>query len=217
MVWDAPTDGGSGGGSGNDDGDHSNSDGGGGKGGSKLPTTQDELDAIIETRLARDRSKTRKDIEKQVRDELKAESDKANLTEIERLKKDKEDADTKVSDAEKRSNQRIVAADARVIASELGVKADRIPYLLKLVDLSEVTVGEDGEPDSTATRSAIEKILKAMPELKGASDGKGGNDIKGNGGGDDGPLTREKILAMAPEERTRRMPEIKKFYEALSK
>ncbi|HEY5523229.1 MAG TPA: hypothetical protein VIK21_08565, partial [Desulfuromonadaceae bacterium] len=62
---------------------------------------------------------------------------------------------------------------------------ESIPYVLKLADLSKVTVDANGDPDSKALEAAINKVLTDVPALKGTesvsgfkagADGKGKSD-----------------------------------------
>lgn len=164
--------GGSGGGS--DTGGEDESGGEGGKGGTdkggknseKLELTQTELDAIIEKRLARDR----KDREKTAEEEKK----KAAMTEVEKLKAEKDEADKKAQSTQEAADQRVIKAELKVQAAALGVKPEKLSYVVKLADLSGIEV-TDGEPDAKAVKKAVEAVIKDLPELTGGSS-------RGNGG-----------------------------------
>lgn len=77
------------------------------------------------------------------------------------------EAQTKAQEAEQRANQRILKAEVKAQASQLGIKAERLPYLLKLADLSQVEFGEDGEPNTEQIQAALEVVLNDFPEFKG--------------------------------------------------
>ena len=141
----------------------------------------------------------------------KAEADKAALSETERLKLEKEEADKKASDATSAANQRAIRSEAKLYALSAGVKAERIDTALRLADLTAVTVGDDGEPNAAAIKIAIDKVLADVPELKGEAGGKGGTDLSGSNPNDK-PLTDELIAEMGAEELSRRMPEIQTYY-----
>src|SRR5690625_1555873 len=94
--------------------------------------TQEKLDENISKSLARER----KQWEQQIEEERK----KAAMTEAERLKAEKEEAERKAQDAQTAANQRIINAEAKVLAVSLGVKPERVAYALKLADLSAVEV-----------------------------------------------------------------------------
>jgi hypothetical protein len=140
--------------------------------------TQAELDAIIAKRLARER--------KQWEQQLEEQRKKEQMSAEERLKAEKEEAEKKAQQIQQTANQRLIQAEAKVIAAELGVKPNRINYLLKLADLSGVEVGEDGGIDSNAIKDALNTVLADFPELKGAGGGSVGG--AGNpGGGNNNP------------------------------
>src|SRR5690606_23777823 len=123
--------------------------------------TQEEVDAIIAKRLARER----KAWEQQLEEERK----KAQMTEAERLKAETEEAERRAKEAEAAANRRLVQAEARVQAAALGIPIERIARAIKLADLSEVEVSDSGEPDAKAVRAAIEAVLEEIPELKGSA------------------------------------------------
>jgi len=144
-----------------------------GKGGKTF--TQDELDAILAKRLARER----KAWEQQIEEERK----KAAMTEAERLKAEKEEAERKAQAAQEAANRRLINAEARVQAVALGVKPERVDYALRLADLSSVEVDENGNPDAAGIKAAIEAVLKDLPELKGqTAANKSGGEFPGGGG-----------------------------------
>lgn len=212
TCFDANDGAGSGGDNSNNDGGNAGGDGGNAGGGDTKTFLQTDVDKIVSDRLAREKKK----IEADLKAALKAEADKAAMTEAEKLKADKEEAEGKASEATKAANARIINAEARITANDLGVKADKLAYVLKLADLSGVTVNDDGEPDAVAIKAAIEAVLKDLPELKtGSKQGDsqmGGGGFGGGNNGTDKPLTTELIGAMSAEETKRRMPEIKAFF-----
>lgn len=77
-------------------------------------------------------------------------------------------ADAARAEADKaiaQANTTLVSAAAQVAAVAAGAKADRVTALLKLADLSDVTV-KDGTPDAEAVKTAITKALTDYPEFK---------------------------------------------------
>lgn len=192
-------------------------DGAGDNAGSK-PTegktfTQDELDRLIQQRLQRERKKWEQQLEEERR--------KAAMTEAERLKAEKEEAERRAQEAQQQAAQRLIQAEAKVVAVEAGVKPDRIPYVLRLADLSSVDVDENGQVDATALRAAIEAVLRDVPELKGATTapGKSGADFTGGTGTiDRNPWSKEhwnlteqgRIFRENPELARRLMKEAKR-------
>lgn len=146
--------------------------------------TQDELDQIIQRRLARER--------KQWEQQLEEERKKAKMDEAERLRVEKEDAEKRAQEAHAAANQRIIAAEAKVQAVALGVKPERVAYALKLADLSEVEVGDNGDPDTAAIKTAIEAVLNDLPELRGSvAPPKSGSEFQGGQGTDKNPWSKE--------------------------
>ena len=141
------------------DGD-GNSTGNDDRGGKRL-FTQEELEAKLAKRLARERRKW----EQQLEEERK----KAAMTEAERLRAEKEEAERRAQAAIEAANQRAIRAEARVQAAALGVRPERLDYVLRLLDLSEIEVGEDGTPDAGAIKQAVEQLLRDLPELKGST------------------------------------------------
>lgn len=162
-----------------DDEDDEKDEGGSGDDRSQERTfTQQELNKIIEKRLRRERKEWERKLEEERR--------RAQMSESEKLKAEKEEAEQRAKEATERANQRIIRSEAKAIAAEIGVNPKRLDYAVKLADLAEVEVGEDGEPDRDAIREALEKVLKDFPELKGGSAeqtvGKPSNPVGGAGG-----------------------------------
>lgn len=154
-----------------------------GKGGGKT-FTQDDLDAILAKRLARER--------KQWEQQLEEERKKAAMTETEKLKAEKEDAERRAQEAQMAANQRLIHAEARVQAVTLGIKPERIAYALKLADLSGVEVDEQGNPDAAAIKAALEAVLNDLPELRGvAAPAKSGSEFQGGAAVDRNPWSKE--------------------------
>jgi hypothetical protein len=174
--------------------------------GAEKTFTQAELDDIIGKRLAR----AQKDWQQKADEDVK----KAAMTEGEKLKTEKEEAEKKAKDAEAAAGKRAVRAEAKLQALAAGIKTERLDHALKLADLAEITVGDDGEPDANAVKKAIDAVVKDFPEIVtptvGAS--KGGSDFSG-GSKDDKALSETLIAEMSAEELKRRMPEIRAFYE----
>ncbi|MCU0273822.1 MAG: hypothetical protein MUE34_11380, partial [Acidimicrobiales bacterium] len=136
-------DGGEGGGEGENEGDDDSGDETGdndtGDEPEVLKLTQAELDAMIEKRQARDRTLWEK--------ELKAEAEKAKMDEATRLTAEKAEAEAKATEATTRANTRLVTAEAKLAAAAAGVPADRVAAFVKLADLSDIEVDDDGEID----------------------------------------------------------------------
>lgn len=167
--------------------------------------SQEEVDAAIKTRLNRERKKWEAEYDERTkRDKLDAE---------ERLKLELEDAKKSVSSTVDTANKRIIKAEAKSLAIQTGIKPERVDYALRLLDLSDVEVDEDGEPDSKTIEKALKALIGEFPELLvTATAPKAGNDFS-TPNPSDKPLTHELIITMSPQERQRRMFEIENFYK----
>jgi hypothetical protein len=92
-----------------------------------------------------------------------AEIEDANASEMEKaVKTARAEGET---EATKRANARLIAAEARALAAEAKFRNPALA--VKTVDLSGVTVGDDGEVDSAAIRSALDDLAKSDPYLVG--------------------------------------------------
>lgn len=137
--------------------------------------TQAEVDAAIAKRLNAEKTKWEQ--------EAKERADREKMDEAERLKAEKADADKKAADAVTDANARIIRSEAKVAAVTAGAKAAQAEYVVKLADLSDVTVDDDGNPDAKAIKKAVEKVLTDVPALKvDAKAAPSGGDLGGGGG-----------------------------------
>lgn len=66
------------------------------------------------------------------------------------------------------ANDRAIKAETKMqamaMAGELGVSASKMPYLLKMADLSNVV--KDGAISEEALKESLNNVLKDLPELK---------------------------------------------------
>lgn len=76
------------------------------------------------------------------------------------------ESQTKAQEAEQRANQRILNAEVKAQAASLGVKPEKLPYLLKLADLSSIEFA-DGEPNSEQIKAALDSVVNDFPEIVG--------------------------------------------------
>ena len=88
-------------------------------------------------------------------------------------------------------NQQIADANARAInaemkmqamsmAGELGVSASKMPYILKLADMSSVV--SDGVISEEKLKESLNEVLKQLPELKTTADNSVGFKVGADGG-----------------------------------
>lgn len=69
-----------------------------------------------------------------------------------------------VADANARAVQAEMQMQAMTMAGELGVSASKIPYLIKLADMSDVVA--DGKVNEEKLKESLNKVLTDLPELK---------------------------------------------------
>lgn len=73
------------------------------------------------------------------------------------------------------------------LATKEGVSAEKLPFLLKMVERDGI-IDQEGNLQSDKAKTALETVLKAFPEFKGSVSGSGiqplvgGNGGSGNGG-----------------------------------
>lgn len=75
--------------------------------------------------------------------------------------------------AQQQAQQAEIEKQATLEALTLGVDMKTVPYVLKLVNLSEVTK-EDGKINTEALQNALKKVLEDVPALKSESKGNTG-------------------------------------------
>ena len=139
-----------------------------------------------------------------------------SMTEIDKLKKQAQDAETARDTATNSANSALRMADAKLIAQGLGVKTERIDKFLRLVDLNEVDV-KDNKVDVQSLKGLLIQELEDMPEFKTqttTSQG-GGGDFSGSGKGEGGSgsdlLTMDAIRNMSSDQVADRIEEIRTF------
>lgn len=135
-----------------------------------------------ERQRAKTEEKARKAAERE-RDEFKdrlekLEADSKSDTEKAIEAARKEAADEAVKKERERTNKLLLTAEVRAAAA--GKVADK-EDAVRLLDLGEFKVNEDGSIDQEAISKAIDKLVEAKPYLAG------GDPKKPNGSGDGGP------------------------------
>lgn len=101
-------------------------------------------------------------------------------------------ANQRAAEALTQANNVLVQAEARMQASSLGIRPDRLDTVMEMAKLSEVKV-KDGKVESEATKKALEKVLERFPEWKVDAQQPGfrvGGDGSSNPGPDDSVLRR---------------------------
>lgn len=67
------------------------------------------------------------------------------------------------------AKQSLLQMSARSAATQLGVKPERLDFVLKLADLSGVDIGDDMQVDTDKVTAAVQSVLDVIPELKTTS------------------------------------------------
>lgn len=78
---------------------------------------------------------------------------------------DIESLNAQIAEANKRALNAELELKATGIATELGVSAAKVPYLLKMADTTKAT--KDGKIDKAKLKESLEAVLNDVPELKG--------------------------------------------------
>ena len=88
-----------------------------------------------------------------------------------------------------------IEKEALLMGAELGIEMKTVPYLIKMADLSEVAEG--GKIDNEKLKTALEAVLKDVPQLKTQTSSEGGNGFKfgASGGSGDNKATDEQLKA----------------------
>ena len=173
----------------------------------KIEMTQEEFDAKIEERLARERKKYAGHDEMKTRlaelEQAEEERKKADMTEKERAEAEKAEALQRAADAEVASaktleaaNQRLIKAEFRAVARELSIRPDALDDALVLADLTPVKVDENG--NVIGVKDAVQALITNKPYLVEKAKPQ---HIGGPGGNDDKKpdKTKEQLLAEAAE------------------
>ncbi|MDU5166099.1 MAG: hypothetical protein E7J97_24005 [Citrobacter sp.] len=103
---------------------------------------------------------------------------------------------TQAAQAQAATQQAQIQAAATIAAVGLGIDAKTIPYVLKMADLSQV-MGEDGEINDEALKTALNKVLEDVPALKPAPAGQAGFVQVGASGGSSQQQTTDDALKKA--------------------
>ncbi len=148
--------------------------------------SEDEANSAID-----DYKKSKAEKEEASRNDAKAQADRADA------------AEKSAQEAIARANAVLVKANAQIQAANLGVKSNKLDYVVKMADLSKVTIGDDGNPDEAAIKSAVEQVLKDVPELKDTKESSGfkigADGDKGSEGDNDEAIRR--AFGLSPKNR----------------
>lgn len=68
------------------------------------------------------------------------------------------------------------------LSAKEGISAEKMPFMLKMIE-REGIIGQDGKVQTDQAKKALEKVLEAFPEFKGAASGAGIRPLVGGNGG----------------------------------
>lgn len=159
--------------------------------------TQDELNAIVQDRLAR---ATKGQPSKDELTELRAaktkleELEQAGASELEKANKAREQAEAKATEALATANERLLKSTA--ITALVGAGVTSVEAAYRALDKTGLTVEDDG------TVSGLDDAVKALVEEVPAFVGKGtpGSADQGARGGGPDQITREQLSKLTPRE-----------------
>lgn len=205
----------------NGNGTNPNAEGNGGTdgaaAGSKQTYTQEDLDKIVTERTGRaekaalksffqQQGLTEEEANAAIADYKKVKADKAEASKNDaKAQADRADAAEKqAQEAIAKANAVLIRANAQIQASNLGVKSNKLEYVVKMADLSKITIDDDGNPDEAAIKEAVEQVLKDVPELKDTKETSGfkiGADGNKDKGGDDEDAAVRRAFGLPPKKK----------------
>jgi hypothetical protein len=95
------------------------------------------------------------------------------LEDAEAWVKQQREGETRADEVLSIANRRIVKADAREVAAEVGVKKNRVDDIVtEFLDLSDIEVSDDGEADRETIKTRITEFTTKYPEFLKSSTGK---------------------------------------------
>ncbi len=153
----------------------------------KLTLTQEELDAIIATRLKRAQPKDYEALKAKAQRWEEAEAAKRSTEEAATAKAQEAEAAALAKDA--KANAKLKAA--AIMKAAVDLKATDTDIVLAMLrDSGDITVDDDGEVDGAT--AAVKALLKARPILAGKAAPASGAEF----GGNDPTSIAEKIAAL---------------------
>lgn len=123
--------------------------------------TQDEVNAILAREKRAAKPADYEDLKKAAKRLEEIES--ANASDLEKaVKAAREEGRAEVQSA---ANARLISAEARAVAAEMKFKNPSLA--IKATDLSDVSIGSNGDVDTAAIRTALEALATDEPYLVG--------------------------------------------------
>lgn len=162
-------------------------------------TTQEALDAIVEGRLQRARTQWERE---------------SNLSTVEQ---ERDEARTRANRAERDGLDRLVRRDARDVLAGMNVTdPKRQQLVMRLADFSGVEADDQGDPNRKQITDTLKALHKDTPDVFGTDatvtdQAPDSGDAGGSGEPGNGPLTREQINNMSPQEINGMWPRVQAF------
>jgi len=157
--------------------------------------TQDELDKVVQNRLAREREKFSD------HDELKAKAAKldeieaANQSELEKAQVAREKAEKQSAEVLAKANERMLKA--AVLSEAAAAQVKKPELLFRALDKNGLTVGDDGEV--SGAKEAVEAFIADNPEFVGKQTPKEA-DQGARGNGADNQVSEAELANMTAEQ-----------------
>ena len=129
--------------------------------------TQEQLDGIVNNRIARAEQSALKSFFQQ---QGMSENEVTQAINRAKNKPDVAGMQTQLAQEQSRNLQLTIENSATLQAVGLGIDAKSIPYVIKMADFKDVA-GEDGTVDAEKVKAAINKVLEDVPALKPAESG----------------------------------------------
>lgn len=101
---------------------------------------------------------------------------------------------TQLTQAQATAKQAVIEREATMQALMLGLDSKTIPYVIKLAQLDD-TMGEDGKVNAENVKTALNKVLEDIPNLKPTTQATGGFQIGASGSGEGNQTTQEQLNA----------------------
>ena len=138
--------------------------------------TQEQLDGIVNNRIARAEQSALKSFFQQQGMSENEVTQAINSYKEQRAKNapDVAGMQSQIAQAQSRNLQLTIENSATLQAVELGIDAKSIPYVIKMADFKDVA-GENGTVDVEKIKAAINKVLEDVPALKPAGNGESNN------------------------------------------
>lgn len=95
----------------------------------------------------------------------KAQQAEAERNDLQALQQKLAGYEQQESQAMQLANKRLVRAEAMVQAMSLNIRPDRVEHAIRLADLTQVEIDENGRPDEAAIQAALQTVTREIPEL----------------------------------------------------